>query len=129
MCIFSLSCKKIIIIKEKVYCLRELVLWELMVNNKDLGMNWVGIPSVAINIPLEGSLLNFFCFYCGGNPVLQRDTTISMHQSSGLLLDGGVRRSDGLRHPDPASRLRSPEDFRPVCLVFWRGNARVPSAA
>lgn len=62
MCIFSLSCKKIIIIKEKVYCLRELVLWELMVNNKDLGMNWVGIPSVAINIPLEGSLLNFFAF-------------------------------------------------------------------
>lgn len=33
-----------------------------MVNNKDLGVNWVEIPSVAINIPLERSLLNSFAF-------------------------------------------------------------------
>lgn len=36
-------------------------------------MNWVEIPSVAINMPLEPSLLNFFCFYCCGNPILRRD--------------------------------------------------------
>jgi len=33
-----------------------------MANNKDLSVNWVEIPSVAINIPLELSLLFFFAF-------------------------------------------------------------------
>lgn len=106
--------------------LPQLILWKLAISNNDLSVNWVEIPSVAINIPLEGSLMIFFCLYCCGNPILHRDRTISMCQSSGPLLDGGVGRSDWLLRPAPASGLPSPQGFRP--RFFWRGKVTVQSA-
>lgn len=47
--IFPLSKKT----QTPICCFRELVLWKLIVNYKDLSVNWVEIPSVTINIPFK----------------------------------------------------------------------------
>lgn len=93
---------------KKLYCLREVVLWKLMAN-KDLSVNWVEIPRVALNIPLELPLLifsfyYFFAFYCCGYPVLRSDRTIWAHQSAGRVLGGGVGGSGWLPRPTPDPR-------------------------
>lgn len=87
--------------KNKLRCLRELVLWKLMAN-KDLSVNWVEIPRVAINIPLELPLLIFFfSFYCCGYPILHSDRTIWEHQRAGWVLGSGVGGSGWLPRPTP----------------------------
>lgn len=70
---------------------------------------------------------SYFFFYCRGNPILYRDRTISMHQSSGLLLDGGVRSSNWLLHPAPASCLQTPKPFQTCMFAFlaWKCNGAI----